>query len=180
MEEKPKRGRPKKQTIVPATKTAEVVVVPIKKEDKKKSNVVVKKEKPKKEPTIIVWTSGRRKTAVAGIKLLKNAGAVITVNTKDYKQYFPALLEQQELLSPFKATGRNLNEFEISIKALGGGKKAQLEACVLGIAKALLKVDPNLRPTLKKGGFLTRDPRMTERKKYGLRRARRAPQFSKR
>ncbi len=180
MEEKPKRGRPKKQVVATVAKMAEKVVAPIKEKELKKPQVVDKKEKSKKEPTIIVWTSGRRKTAVAGVRLLKNAGAIITVNTKDYQQYFPTLLEQQELLSPFRATGRNLNEFEISIKALGGGKKAQLEACILGIAKALLEIDPSLRPTLKKSGFLTRDPRMKERKKYGLRRARRAPQFSKR
>lgn len=137
--------------------------------------------KPPKKPKLskTIWLSGRRKTAVARLKLQKGKG-VFMVNEKAYEEYFPTKLEQEAALSPFKATGRNIREFDISMKVLGGGKKAQLGACILAIAKALVEVEPKLRPTLKKGGFLTRDPRMKERKKYGLKRARRAPQFSKR
>ena len=145
-----------------------------------KTKIKEKSEKPKKtaEPGTI-WCSGRRKTAVARIKLAKGKG-VFTVNDKAPEQYFASELEQEKLFVPFQAVGRNKLGFDVSIKVAGGGKNGQLEACMHGLARALEKFDSILRPTLKKKGLLTRDPRMKERKKYGLRRARKKKQYSKR
>lgn len=146
-----------------------------KEKDKKKE---IKSTKQTGEPEVI-WCSGRRKTSVARIRMAKGKG-LFTVNDKTPEKYFPLELEQQKLFSPFQAVGRNRMGFDISIKVAGGGKNGQLEASVHGLARALEKFDKGLRPILKKKGLLTRDPRMRERKKYGLRRARKAPQYSKR
>ena len=127
-----------------------------------------------------VWVSGRRKTAVARIKLSKGKGS-FTIN-HDYKlaDVYPKELDQQKMVSPFKVAGRDPKGYDVSILLNGGGKQAQLNAAVLGLAKALVEMEDNLRPLLKEAGLLTRDPRMKERKKYGLKRARKAPQYSKR
>lgn len=127
-----------------------------------------------------IWTSGRRKTAAASIKLELGKGE-ISVNGRPLEQYFPGELNLERFYLPFRAVGRNPTGFSTSIKVRGGGKSAQLEAVVLGLSKAMVKLDlERNRPILKKKGVLTRDPRMKERKKYGLRRARKAPQYSKR
>lgn len=143
-------------------------------EKTKKNKQSKKTEKPE-----AIWCSGRRKTAVARIKLTKGKGE-FSVNDQTPEEYFPTVLEQEKLFAPFQAVGRNKLGFDVSIKVNGGGKNGQLEACVHGLARALEKLDSALRPTLKKKGLLTRDPRMRERKKYGLKRARKAPQYSKR
>lgn len=146
--------------------------------EKKKSE-----KKPKTENrlpiTETIWTSGRRKTAVARVKLQKGEGNFV-INEKKPEEYFPGELDQQKFFYPFQAVGRNKQGFDVSIKVEGGGKNGQLEACVHGLTRALEEFDPKLRPVLKKRGLLTRDPRMKERKKYGLRRARKAPQYAKR
>lgn len=168
------RGRPKK---IKEIKTEE----PVKETVKAEVTTVVKTEirkKPVGEQKII-WTSGRRKTAVARIKFAAGSG-LFQVNEKPAGHYFPTKLEQDRLFSPFQTVGRREQEFDVSIKAAGGGKNAQLAACVHGLARALVEHDETLRSLLKKKGMLTRDPRMRERKKVGLRRARRAPQFAKR
>ncbi len=135
----------------------------------------------KKEEKQTIWVSGRRKTAVARIKFTPSKSGSITVNDgAKPEEYFPLPLDQERFYLPFKVTGRDPKGFEISVKVIGGGKKGQLDATVLGLAKALERLEPNLRPLLKEAGLLTRDPRMKERKKYGLKRARKAPQFSKR
>ncbi len=134
--------------------------------------------KAKKDTTI--WTSGRRKTAVARIKLEAGTGAFVINDRLKPEEYFPTKLDVQRIYEPFAAVGRDLQGFDISVKLSGSGKKAQVDAMRLGFAKALVKLEPNLRPILKTKGFLTRDPRMKERKKYGLKKARKAPQFSKR
>ena len=131
-----------------------------------------------KKPATI-WTSGRRKTAIARIRLNKGKGTFI-VNDKALSEYFPSPLEQEAIFSPFHTASRNPKGFDISIKVAGGGKTGQLEATILGLAKALVSLGPKLRPTFKKKSLLRRDPRMKERKKYGLKRARKAPQYSKR
>ncbi len=121
---------------------------------------------------------GRRKTAVARIFLKKGKGS-ITVNGKDIKEYFtvPYLLHQAtESLNAVNLSG----DFDITINASGGGIKGQAEAIKMGIARALVKINEELKPELRKNGLLTRDSRMVERKKPGLRKARRASQFSKR
>lgn len=127
-----------------------------------------------------IWISGRRKTAVARVKMSKGKGAFVINDNLTPEIYFPSELDRQRLYIPFKVAGRDIKGFNLSIKLAGGGKKGQLEAAVLGLAKALVKSDENLRPLLKDADLLTRDPRMKERKKYGLKRARKAPQYSKR
>ncbi|GAB2672115.1 30S ribosomal protein S9 [Flavihumibacter cheonanensis] len=121
---------------------------------------------------------GRRKEAVTRVFLSKGEGK-ITVNDKDYKVYFPLVYLQNQVEAPLKAI-EALDKFDVVINATGGGVKGQAEAAKLGIARALLEVNAEYRPTLKAAGFLTRDPRGVERKKPGRKKARRSYQFSKR
>lgn len=127
-----------------------------------------------------IWTSGRRKTAVARIKLETGKGEFVINETLTPEEYFPTELDVERFYEPFFAVGRNPQGFKVSVKLEGGGKKAQVDAARLGFAKALVELDADLRKILKDKDFLTRDPRMKERKKYGLKKARKAPQFSKR
>mgnify|MGYP001580965392 CR=1 FL=1 len=126
-----------------------------------------------------LFAVGRRKTSIARIRLFKSGNGQILVNGKDYKQYFPQLLYQNMVVAPLKKVGQ-LNAVNLSIKINGGGAHGQAEAARHGISRVLLKIDKNFRQTLKPLGFLKRDPRMKERKKPGLKRARRAPQWQKR
>ena len=121
---------------------------------------------------------GRRKEAVTRVFLSKGGGT-ITVNDKDYKVYFPLVYLQNQVEQPFK-TINAADKFDVKINATGGGLKGQAEAAKLGIARALLQVDPELRPSLKAAGLLKRDPRSVERKKPGKKKARKSFQFSKR
>jgi len=123
---------------------------------------------------------GKRKRAIARIRILdERANSIkIVVNGKDYKDYFPYFEWQETILKPLKLTGND--KISISIKIHGGGVKGQVDSVKHGIAKALLIKDPALRATLRKEGLLTRDARIKERKKPGLKKARRAPQWSKR
>jgi small subunit ribosomal protein S9 len=121
---------------------------------------------------------GRRKEAVTRVFLSKGDGK-ITVNGKDYKEYFPLVYLQNQVEAPLKSIEAT-DKFDIVINATGGGVKGQAEAAKLGIARALLEVNAEYRPTLKAGGYLTRDPRGVERKKPGRKKARRSYQFSKR
>lgn len=121
---------------------------------------------------------GRRKEAVTRIFLSKGDGK-ITVNDKDYKQYFSLVYLQNQVEMPLK-TIQALDKFDIKINATGGGIKGQAESAKLGIARALLEVNAEFRPALKAAGLLRRDPRSVERKKFGKKKARRSFQFSKR
>jgi small subunit ribosomal protein S9 len=121
---------------------------------------------------------GRRKEAVTRIFISKGSGT-ITVNEKDYKQYFPLVYLQNQVDRPLR-TIEAADKFDIIINAAGGGVKGQAEAAMLGIARALLEVNPEYRPALKAAGLLKRDPRGVERKKFGHKKARRSFQFSKR
>ena len=123
-------------------------------------------------------TSGRRKTAVARIYLTEGSGA-ITVNGKDYKEYFPTLPLQYIVTQSTEVSG-STGLFDVKANVAGGGVKGQAEAVKLGIARALLEVSPDYRPALKAAGLLTRDPRGVERKKPGKKKARKSFQFSKR
>jgi small subunit ribosomal protein S9 len=123
-------------------------------------------------------TVGRRKEAVTRVFLSKGTG-VITVNDKDYKQYFSLSYLQNQVILPLKTVSA-LDKFDVKINAQGGGIKGQAEAAKLGIARALVEVNPELRPALKAAGLLRRDPRSVERKKFGHKKARRSFQFSKR
>lgn len=124
------------------------------------------------------WGTGRRKNAVARVRLLPGDGKVV-INNREFSDYFP--LETLKLIvkQPLLLT-ETANRYDVYANVYGGGISGQAGAVRHGIARALLRVDANLRPTLKKAGLLTRDARMKERKKYGLKGARRAPQFSKR
>ena len=121
---------------------------------------------------------GRRKEAVTRVFLSKGEGK-ITVNDKDYKAYFPLVYLQNQVEMPFKVI-ESSDKFNVVINATGGGVKGQAEAAKLGIARALLEINPEYRPALKAAGLLRRDPRGVERKKPGRKKARRSYQFSKR
>ncbi len=121
---------------------------------------------------------GRRKEAVARVYMSKGTGA-ITVNGRDYKEYFPLMYLQNQVELPLK-TVEATQSYDIVVTVSGGGPKGQAEAIKLGIARALCVVDAELRPSLKKEGLMTRDSRSVERKKFGKRKARRSFQFSKR
>jgi len=122
--------------------------------------------------------TGRRKAAIARVSLIPGKGK-ITVNERDLEDYFGLETLKVIVRNPLILTD-TLGRFDVSVNVHGGGFTGQAGAIRHGISRALLKVDGELRATLKKAGFLTRDPRMKERKKYGLKAARRAPQFSKR
>jgi small subunit ribosomal protein S9 len=121
---------------------------------------------------------GRRKEAVTRIFMSKGDGK-ITINEKDYKEYFTLTYLQNQVELPFKAVAM-ADKFDVKVNATGGGIKGQAEATKLGIARALLEVNPELRPVLKAAGLLHRDPRSVERKKPGRKKARKSFQFSKR
>ncbi len=124
------------------------------------------------------WGTGRRKNAVARVRLLPGTGN-ITVNGRTLEDYFGLKTLQTLVESPLHLTG-TAGKFDVYINVIGGGVSGQAGASRHGIARALLKVDPTFRPALKQAGYLTRDPRMKERRKYGLKKARKRPQFSKR
>ena len=124
------------------------------------------------------WSVGRRKTAVARVKMQAGKGEII-VNGHPLEEYYAEQLVRATVMAPLAAVERQ-DTFDVSVKVAGGGKMSQAGAIAHGVARALLQYDAVLRPQLKKEKLLTRDSRMKERKKYGLKRARKAPQFSKR
>ena len=126
-----------------------------------------------------LYGTGRRKSSVARVHLFPNGTASITINGRDIDDYFGLETLKMVVRQPLNATD-TLGKVDIVATVEGGGVSGQAGALRHGISRALLLVNPEFRPILKKAGFLTRDPRMKERKKYGLKAARRAPQFSKR
>jgi len=122
--------------------------------------------------------TGRRKTSVARVRLVPGTGKIV-VNGKDFDEYFAFDTLKVLAKEPLVIT-ENLEKFDVKVNVKCGGFTGQAGAIRHGIARALLQVDEELRPTLKRAGFLTRDPRKKERKKYGLKKARKSPQFSKR
>ena len=126
-----------------------------------------------------MYGTGRRKSSVARVHLIPGGTGVITINGRDIDDYFGLDTLKLIVRQPLVTVGLT-DKVDIECTVAGGGVSGQAGAIRHGIARALLQVDENLRPALKKAGFLTRDPRMKERKKYGLKAARRAPQFSKR
>ncbi|TAL19684.1 30S ribosomal protein S9 [Patescibacteria group bacterium] len=136
----------------------------------------VKEQGPKRE---FVKALGRRKEATAEIRLFPAGAGEITVNKKPLSSYFPQFELREAILSPIRLAGRE-GKIDASARLRGGGSRGQAEAMRLGIARALVKLDEQLRRSMKKSGFLTRDARVKERKKYGLKKARRAPQWAKR
>ena len=124
------------------------------------------------------WGTGRRKTAVARVRLAPGKGD-ITINKRTMDDYFGLETLKMMVRQPLELTGTGA-KYDVLVNVKGGGFTGQAGAIRHGISRALLKAEPDLRSSLKAAGFLTRDPRMKERKKYGLKAARRAPQFSKR
>ncbi len=131
-----------------------------------------------KKATETFYGTGRRKSSIARVYIKPGKGT-ITVNKRDLDEYFGLEALKVVVRQPLVAVD-GLNKFDITVTVKGGGTTGQAGAIRHGIARALCKVDEEYRPVLKKAGYLTRDPRMKERKKYGLKGARRAPQFSKR
>lgn len=124
------------------------------------------------------YGTGRRKTAVARVRLIPGQGRIL-INDKPPAEYFGQQILADMIRKPLEITN-TLDRFDVLAKVEGGGITGQAGAVRLGIARALLQADESLRPILRQAGFLTRDPRMKERRKYGLKKARKAPQFSKR
>jgi small subunit ribosomal protein S9 len=124
------------------------------------------------------WGTGRRKKAIARVRLLPGNGNIV-INDRNFENFFPNKTSRLIVQQPLELTEMN-GRFDIICRVHGGGVTGQAGAVQLGIARALIKADPDLRPQLRRTGFLTRDPRMKERKKYGLHKARKAPQYSKR
>ncbi len=122
--------------------------------------------------------TGRRKCAIAQVKLFPGGGEII-VNGKSYQDLFPRLDHRRAIEMPFKATD-TMGRYNVEVKVTGGGVTGQAGAIKHGIARALVKVNEHFKPLLRKEGLLTRDSRIKERKKYGLKRARKAPQYTKR
>jgi len=122
---------------------------------------------------------GRRKAATARVRIFIEGTGAITINERPLEEYFVREVDVLCIKEPLEVTATE-SRFDISVKVNGGGVSGQSGAIRLGIARALLKMDPDLRPVMRRGGFLTRDARAKERKKPGLKRARKAPQYTKR
>jgi small subunit ribosomal protein S9 len=129
-------------------------------------------------PKPLCQTTGRRKEAVARVRLRPGSGA-ITVNGRALENYFPNATHRMILTEPLRLTQTD-EAYDVDVTIAGGGVSGQAGALRMGIARGLVEVDPELRPTLKKAGMLSRDARKKESKKYGLKKARKAPQYSKR
>ena len=169
---------------MPTTKKTSVSKQPVKKTLESLKEVTKTEEKPKlkiksdKGP-MYYYANGKRKTAVARVKLFLGGSGEVKVNDKPMNEFFTIAMHHEVIKSPLRLTG-HVKTFDIVAVVTGGGVNAQAEAVRHGVAKALEVYDGTLRLTLKKAGFLTRDARVKERKKPGLKRARRAPQWNKR
>lgn len=127
---------------------------------------------------LVAQATGRRKESVARVRLREGSGQV-TLNGRPLEDYFPTMAVRMRVMEPLNLT-QTQGRYDIEATLNGGGSTGQADALRLGISRALADLDPELRPTLKKAGMLTRDARVVESKKYGLRKARRAPQYTKR
>jgi small subunit ribosomal protein S9 len=128
--------------------------------------------------TATIWATGKRKTSVARVRLRKGAGEIV-VNDRPLDSYFGRETSRMIVHQPFEVTATE-GQYRVDVKVQGGGVAAQAVAIRHGITRALIQSNPETRPSLKKAGFVTRDPRQVERKKYGRHKARKRPQYSKR
>lgn len=124
------------------------------------------------------YGTGRRKSSVARVRLVPGSGK-ITINDRTFVDYIPSAATRLDVLQPLNLTN-TLSSYDVLVNVAGGGITGQAGAIRHGITRALMELNPDYRPTLKKAGLVTRDPRAKERKKYGLKKARKSPQFSKR
>lgn len=173
---------PKIKKTIKKTEKKVVKKTTEKKQAKKTKTKPVVKEVKAKAPVqkVKYWEGvGRRKTGVARVRIFSKGSKEFIVNAKELKYYFPIVFLREIANSPLEVLKLS-DKFKVSVKASGGGINAQAEAIRHGLSRALIKFNPNFRKKLKKSGFLTRDSRMKERKKFGLKRARRAPQWQKR
>jgi small subunit ribosomal protein S9 len=122
---------------------------------------------------------GRRKSSTARVRVMNGEGRFI-VNEKELNVYFPRIGDADAILLPLEVAGENLSHLDVTVVVKGGGVTGQRDAVQLGVARALIKLNPDLRPLMREKGFLTRDARIKERKKPGLKRARKAPTYTKR
>lgn len=122
---------------------------------------------------------GRRKESTARVRVASGSG-VFTVNEKPLAEYFTRIGDSEAVISPLKAAGYDLSQYDVTVMVNGGGVAGQTSAVKLGLARALVNMNGDLGPTMRKGGLLTRDARIKERKKPGLKRARKAPTYTKR
>jgi len=169
-----------KKTVAKKSQVKKAVVK--KKEEVKEAKEVKVETGKKKTSGKYFYGVGRRKTSVAQIRLYENDKAVdsdLVINGKEMKSYFPSLAQQNSLVAPLKESGM-YGKFSMTVVVKGGGITGQVEAVQLGIARALVEFDEALKKVLRTNGFLTRDSRKVERKKPGLKKARRAPQWAKR
>jgi small subunit ribosomal protein S9 len=122
---------------------------------------------------------GRRKESIARVRVMRGSGQFI-VNQKPLEEYFTRYGDVEAILAPLQAAGESRAQLDITVVVRGGGVNGQKDAVKMGVARALSILNPDIRPAMRKGGFLTRDPRIKERKKPGLKRARKAPTYTKR
>ncbi len=169
-----KKEKKIKKTVTTKKEAKKKIRIEAKKEVQKKVKKEVKEEVKKK----YIEAVGKRKESVARVRLIKDKPGFI-ISGRTMEEYFPLQDYHKKILDPFKTTNLE-NSFFVSIKVKGGGITGQAEAIRLGISRCLIKIDEKLKPALRKAGFLTRDARIVERKKYGLKKARKAPQWSKR
>ena len=169
----------KKVTEAPKAAAKKKAVAP-------KKKTVAKKETKAEEPVEVemkkgsfIAAVGRRKSAIARVRMVKNGSGKIVINGRPMESYFTTFETRKRVQEPLVAAGQ-LEAVDVSVKVVGGGMHGQSEAVRHGIARALIELNPTFRKSLKKLGFLSRDPREKERKKFGLKKARRAPQWSKR
>jgi len=173
------KTKTKKKTKTKPKKKVKAVKKKAKKKAEKVKKKVEKKEKPVVKPDKYYESEGRRKTAVARVRIWTKGSKEFSVNQKPLEKYFPTLELQKKALASLE-TMKCLDKFKVSVVVRGGGLSSQAEAVRHGIARVLILFNLDFRKRLKKAGFLRRDSRMRERKKPGLKRARRAPQWKKR
>ncbi|MCI0479039.1 30S ribosomal protein S9 [Candidatus Uhrbacteria bacterium] len=167
-EKKPAAKKPAKKDVKPVGTDSDVVV---------ESAEIAAAEAVKSGSFIPAL--GRRKTSIARVRLIKNGKGLVTVNGRKMEAYFTAYEHREDVMSPLKAVGQ-AEAVDVSARVTGGGIRGQAQAIRLGISRALIILNPTFRAALKKQGFLSRDPRKRERKKFGRKGARRSPQWSKR
>lgn len=170
----------KEKTIIKKSAAKPKVVKKIEKVEKPvKEAAVSKVEKKVGREGKYIYAIGRRKSAKAQVRLMETGKGEVTINGKKLKDFFNHFILQEKVLAALKAVQEE-GVHDVKINVIGGGSIGQTEAIRLGIARALVKWNEEFKPVLKKMGFMTRDPRVKERKKFGLKKARRAPQWSKR